>query len=104
MNTIKPNKFQIDFLPSQIFDGFTTGEDWNGFACPLFPFEEAKRLSKAWEEIGKSAQYLKNQDMFIFERIDNSGEPEFFTPEIINEQKLYPIGAFSWIWSEVESE
>lgn len=42
-NAIEAARFKIDFLPGQEFPGYTTGEVWNGFACPRFNFEQAEK-------------------------------------------------------------
>lgn len=95
--------FQIDFLPNRKFSGFTTGETRNGFAYPLFTFEQAQEVVSAWSMIGKEARYLENDDAFEFEPLDDE-DIEVFSAETINGQKLYPIGAGTWIWSEADED
>jgi hypothetical protein len=40
----RPAVFQIDAFGGIFFHGITPDQRWNGFACPLFSFEEAQRL------------------------------------------------------------
>jgi hypothetical protein len=96
---MEKSKFSIESLPGQIFEGFTTGEDWNGWACPYFAFEEACRIVEAHNKSNElPAVYDENKDTFIFEFPD---EPEEYTAEQINGQKLYGIGTGGWIWESV---
>ena len=93
-------RFTLDFLEGQQFEGYTRGEDWNGFACPYFTFDQAQCIADAWRGSGKNASYDNNRDEFTFEMQD--GEEDRFYSEEIEGVKLYPIGAGSWIWSESE--
>ncbi|MDQ3257151.1 MAG: hypothetical protein M3R15_25215 [Acidobacteriota bacterium] len=49
------------------FEGYTQGESWNGWACPYFDSEQAKRIVKAWKASGMNAQYHEAKDAFEFE-------------------------------------
>ena len=100
-------KFKIESLGYEAFEGFTKDEEWNGWACPYFTFDQAQKVLKQFnllhEIIGQkgSALYDKNADIFVFPDDDN--EPEIFAAITENGQKFYPVGAFGWIWEEVES-
>jgi hypothetical protein len=86
-------------------EGFTKGETWNGWACPLFTHSQALRLVEAWnvpneqlENMGRgSARYDAESDCFLFEI---EGEVDRFEAEIIEGVKLYPIGAHGWCWEQ----
>ena len=67
---LKPAKFVIDFLSHSEFEGYTKDEDWNGFACPYFTFEQAQRLTQAWRENGTKASYNSDSDQFSFQMQD----------------------------------
>jgi hypothetical protein len=101
---MRPTKFAIDFLEGKTFDGYTREEDWNGFACPYFSFEQAQHLIDAWHSRGWNAGYNKEADSFLFEIASGAGvtEDEIYSSLEIEGMKLYPIGAFNWIWDEVE--
>lgn len=103
--TMREAKFNIDFLEGQVFEGYTRGEDWNGFACPYFTFEQAHRLLEAWRSSGRSARYNGEADQFDFE-VDASGERERdqFPAVNVDGVKMYPIGNGCRIWEEVVQE
>ena len=90
---MKKSTFTIDSIPGQQFEGFTDGEDWNGWACPYFPFETAQKIVAAHDP--KTARYDEENDQFIFTVGD---EEEVYPAVSENDRKLYPIGNGSWIW------
>lgn len=89
----------IDFLEGHEFEGYTRGEEWNGFACPYFTFEQARRVADAWHEVGSNAVYDSDNDRFSFQ-MDN-GEMDSFPLLEIDGMKVYAIGNGCWIWEEV---
>jgi hypothetical protein len=98
-------KFYLDFLDEQIFDGYTKDEQWNGFACPYFTFEQSMKLVDAWRAKGWQAEYNKTSDQFTFKLIGFAeGEnQDSFSAKQIEGMMLYPIGAFSWIGMKRDS-
>lgn len=50
-----------------IFDGFTRGETWNGWARPYFTCGQAQRILEAHRSQGMKAWYDKTQGAFAFE-------------------------------------
>jgi hypothetical protein len=103
---MRPTKFKIESLGYETFDGFTLGEDWNGWACPYFTFEQAQKVLKNFNELRKIigqknlAFYDCAIDAFVFP-VDED-EPEVFAAVVKNKLKYYPLGAFCWIWEESE--
>lgn len=99
-----PAVFAIDATEG-LFHGITAGQRWNGWACPMFSFEEAKRLTALNNdsEFCGSISYDADKDAFLFRSEDQDEEdpPEVFEAETINGQKYYAIGAFSWCWQDV---
>ena len=92
------------------FEGWTTGQRWNGWECPYFEFDTAIWLVDAWNnaafgEEEYQARYDEERDEFCFcdgelEEWDCFGAQ---TIEIEGKTiKVYPIGAFCWIWSDEE--
>jgi hypothetical protein len=88
------------------YPGYTDGERWNGWATPCFEYGVALQIVEDWK-IGASpaseARYDASNDEFCF-RSDPEDDWECF-PAITRkvegqERKLYPIGAFAWIWSD----
>jgi hypothetical protein len=97
---MRETKFSIDLLGDRNLDGFTQGETWNGWACPLFTFEQAQQLVKAYEENGLKAWYDEASDAFSFE-VDAGGdlkEVDTFPAQEVEGRKFYSIGAGCWIW------
>lgn len=102
---MRPSKFTIEVYGEQSFDGFSSGEDWNGWACPYFTSEQAQRIVDAHCKLGRKAWYDKVEDQFVFDfSHDENNEPDTFPAEEVDGKKLYPVGAFCWIWEEAFEE
>src|ERR1017187_9210852 len=92
----------VQFLEGAVVvDGYD--EDWNGWATPRFEFAEAQRLIGCLKE-GK-ARFDSERDAFI--TISQDGEEKFWQGQSVcitdgSSIKVYPIGAGSWCWNEVE--
>jgi len=107
---VKKTHFSIEPLEGQVFEGFTMGDRWNGWACPFFTKEEGHQLVRAWNAAGCQADYDPLSDLFRFALLDEIGNPtpnlgdeeaaERFGPVMIDGMTLYPIGAGAWIWDE----
>jgi hypothetical protein len=96
---MRKGNFKIDSLTDLVFSGFTFGEEWNGWACPYFPFEQVQKIVEAQNVSADiKARYDSSQDKFVFEFSDGTEE---YNAEIFPEGKLYPIGNSAWIWEEV---
>lgn len=95
---MRPANFTIDVFGDQSFEGFTSGEYWNGWARPYFTFEQGQRIAAAHRAQGMKAWYDEGEDAFSFEM--NGGEIDTFTAEAIGGSKLYAIGAGCWIWED----
>jgi len=102
---MRKTKFAIDFFNDQTFEGYTQGENWNGFACPYFTFEQVQELLNAWQAKGWDASYDAEKDRFTFEVNTSTAEQECdsFSAIEFRGTKLYPVGAFCWIWEEAEN-
>lgn len=96
-------RFTIDLLDSKTFKAYTQDEDWNGFACPYFNYNQTQNLLDAWISAGRDAKYETETDQFTFEvdSGENAKDYDSFLAVEIDGLKFYPIGAFSWIWEEV---
>ena len=102
---MRKTKFKIESLGYETFDGFTKDEEWNGWACPYFTFEQAQKVLKNYNELRKIigqknlAFYDSMAEAFVFPS-DDQYESETF--KAINEsgEQYYPVGAFNWIWEE----
>jgi hypothetical protein len=115
MRTVRKDKmklnesdFKIDTLVGQTFHGYTLGEEWNGWNCPYFTFEQSNKVleahkdAKAYDGNKLNAFYDTEKDAFCFELDAGDHIEEFYSVEIEG-KKLYPKGSGSWIWEEVEN-
>jgi hypothetical protein len=85
------------------FSGWSNGERWNGWAMPHFEFAEAQRLV-AWLTTGKG-RFDSAEDAFV--TVSQDGEEETWRGLSVavtdgTSIMVYPIGAGSWCWDEVE--
>lgn len=108
-------KFGID--PSdEEFVGYTTGYLWNGWATPYFTKEVADEILKSnnqhyidngMNKEGYYAVYNAEKDQYEFYDPDLE-EPDVFEGEycetVDGRLHLYGIGAYYWIWDEIEEE
>lgn len=109
---LRRGTFSLDFMADESFEGYTLGEDWNGWACPRFPKAEGLRIVEAFQRQGFDASYDEEQDTFRFtlpailqaedatEEADSYGPADGLTAP--DGSTLYAIGAWNWIWSEEE--
>ena len=98
-------KFAIEDGP--VIEGYThtCGNTWNGWACPVFDFENANKAIAAYASEGEWDRALAA--FVIPPDTDASGdEPAIYRPTQISVEGLgrfltYAIGSQEWIWSEV---
>lgn len=87
----------------EVFECYSDGSRWNGWACPFFTFENAKKVAKASGDMS----YLEDRDVFLWTDV-GSGEEEIIEPKEIEvdgvKVKTYPIGAWSWCWYMEDKE
>ena len=95
------SNFQIDSLGDEEFAGFSVGDSWNGFACPYFTYEQAQVIVRAFHRNGWHAVYDIEADQFEFSNAGNISDIEVYQGILIGQDKVYPVGAYCWIWSEV---
>ena len=89
------------------YPGYTDGERWNGWATPYFEYDIALQMIEDWNATeGMTAYYAADNDQFCF-RSQSDDDWECFpsvTCEVDNQtRKLYPVGAFCWIWDDANS-
>lgn len=96
--------FSTDAFENDVFEGFTDGSLWNGWACPYFTYEIATRTLQLSEANGYQWHYDEGTDMFSVRHVD---DPEDFEPDAFGsitirvgdrEITVYAIGAHSWTW------
>lgn len=105
----KKSLFYIDGLGEENIEGYTNGETWNGHACPYFTEENALKVLHLADTVGgaEKTHFDKEKEVMII--VQDSTDPdlnETFESSIIEVDgekiTVYAIGAFSWIWTEVE--
>lgn len=87
------------------FAGWWDGECWNGWAEPKFELAEAGAVVAA--VCPGSGRHDADTDTFITAK--SEGEEELWPADTIalpdgGALKVYPVGAGSWIWENVEDE
>ena len=91
--------FQID--GGKEYPGFSNGDRWNGWECPYFTFEVAKQIADEMNAVTsqKKIVYDPQADCFVFEVSYYPHEEwEKFEAVMMDGMKLYPLGAWSWVW------
>ena len=107
---LRPGRFVIDGLDG-VYDGFTRGETWNGFAVPYFPLAEARRVAAdyAAQPAGldgqTSAEYDQNRDVIRLydpcsDEWDEYGPVGIDAGTVHGLRGLYSVGARYWTWEE----
>jgi len=97
---MRPATFTIDTFSEHVFAGFTKGETWNGWARPLFTYDEAQKIITAHKKLGLNASYDQELDAFTFKMAPSGDDHDIFPGIEIENMKLYPVGAGCWIWEE----
>ena len=88
----------------RIYEGYTDGTLWNGWECPWFTKEVTEQIMRDLNKDGVKTEYDEERDSYIVE-IEGCDEPDVFDGADVSVedgfQRLYPIGAWCWIWDEV---
>lgn len=93
-------EFKLEPLLPNVFTGYLSEQNWNGWVCPFFERSEALKIMEAQNRISKdSAYYDEAADAFVFKTDD---EDEKYFAEQIEGKTLYAIGNGIWIWEEAE--
>lgn len=99
---MKKSLFTIDSFGA-IFEGYTDGQHWNGWACPWFTKEVADEIMRVNNEsycgVEYQMRYDEEQDAFIQD--DGYDEPYVIKGYDIDGLHLYPVGNMNWIWDDL---
>jgi hypothetical protein len=101
-------EFFLDVVSDTTFRGYTSGDTWNGWACPLFPKPEADRIAETFDGFkdpytGEEhrAAYDEEADAFVFyDPADDHWSA--FRGVDLEGTTLYPIGTYAWTWREAD--
>ncbi len=104
---MRKSTFMLDATGEVIFEGYTDDSEWNGWAVPVFSFEQAQKIVTAWRALGWAARYNADADSFVFGvnqdlETGEAAEHETFDAFERDGQKFYAIGSGSWVWEEAE--
>ena len=112
---MRKSRFCIDNNEEE-FVGYTSGALWNGWATPYFTKEVADEILKSnnqhyidnkMNKEGYYAVYNAEKDQYEFYDPDLE-EPDVFEGEycetVDGRLHLYGVGAYCWIWDEIEEE
>lgn len=110
MLKLRKGLFTIDGC-GKVFEGYTAGERWNGWACPRFKKEVGHEIISVMNTEDCPAFYNEQEDTFEFTVTPGSKDQndiDSFGPysvEIDGKiERLYPIGAWAWTWVETDEE
>jgi hypothetical protein len=93
---------------SKAYIGYTSGRLWNGWATPFFEKAEANKVAEGFNECAEfPMQYDEVYDQFYIldtetEELEKWEGIDYPTTEGI--KHLYGIGAYCWIWDEVNEQ
>lgn len=96
-----PAKFASEAVDFEI-QGYSNQRRWNGWAMPHFEMSEARKLAEHFPDL----RYDEAHDAFVYEPRDSDQEVfEAVTIRVHDRDlRVYPIGAGSWCWDQVEIE
>lgn len=109
---VRPGKFEIEGSP--LFEGFTAGQTWNGWACPYFTLDNAKKVMAEFggEEIPADQPFKKDADQWYYDskkdafrvNCDQYNDPYEMPGEDVEHNgqtiRVYAIGNGCWVWDE----
>jgi len=91
---VRKGRFSID--GGEIFEGYTDGATWNGFAMPMFTREVAERVIDKYNNYdgqpGGYTGYPFNDPSIVVD------------PDTKKAILVYGIGSGGWVWEEEERE
>lgn len=109
MLMLRKAKFGMDCWEGVSLTGYTCGETWNGWECPLFTKLEALRIVNIVKKVSDGrtlAEYNKEFDTFLFRTEGEDAEAyagrQYDTEDGV--KTLYDIGSRSWTWDEIEDD
>lgn len=98
------DKFTLDGFSSdseRVFEGFDTGESWNGFACPKFTIEVCKQIADAIlaDNDPEIESFIIDEDSVIIKTFDSPNSELVYE---FDSDGLCALGSYYWAWQKAE--
>jgi len=74
----------------------TFGKSWNGWECPYFTPENAKKIVELFTD--GFLTYDAEKDVYVYDPNQDPEDIDIFEPSNVDGQKYYAIGWGSWCW------
>lgn len=96
--------FGIDGMVNNVA-GYTYGDTWNGWQCPMFTKDAGLQIVAAWDTTGgDTLSYDADIDAFVEVTGDDRTTFEGKDIDIADGTvRVYGIGAFGWTWDRAEN-
>ena len=92
---MKTMRFKLDGIEE--FEGYITGNTWNGFECPRFEILECVRiLQYIYDSMGVDNYII---DRYTIKVINHDKTTDKYG---IDDKDYCMLGAYSWTWEAVE--
>jgi hypothetical protein len=106
---LKKAWFTIDGLEDNSYEGYTEGQTWNGWQCPLFELDVALQIAKDLNqvngEIDSKIVFDEKTHEFINEDYEYPKEQwESFAASEYEGKKLFALGSYGWCWELTTAE
>lgn len=103
---MKKTWFTIDGLEDNSYQGYTDGQTWNGWQCPLFELNVALKLADDLNQVNTVNGQLfskivfdEKSQQFVNEDYDCPKEEwETFAATEHDGKKLFALGSYAWCW------
>lgn len=104
----RAGSFGIDGMVNNLA-GYTFGDTWNGWQCPMFTKDVGLQLVGSWDATdGTMLRYDEAGDVFIVSTRSGNGTDTdtYVGTDVLTEdgmKRVYGIGAFGWTWDKAEN-
>lgn len=103
----RPGRFTIEGLDG-VFEGYTSGRLWNGWATPVFELDAALRIADAFRvQVSPDGPYLADYDAdgdtFVFQDPYDDEPVTYASMSLLVDGgpvTVYPLGTDVWTWQE----
>lgn len=104
----RPSRVHIDAEDhTQVFDAIVSDDDWNGWALPTFDLENAlavEAMVTRWGEGNVHFLWTTDREGRTCLILGDGYDDEIWWEPCGDEESGFPIGAYSWCWSELDED